>query len=335
MKLSKKQTPKPEGELLSPLKGMPDYTHHLRAPGFDGPRPLLSFILRVLAGDRCLIDEHLTFFMVWFEFQCEGGLNPEINALERAIEDKSSIMSYAIDGMGETMWRLTDMWIDSGKSLMDPDVDSPADRNVEDVLPGQSWSLFEEIRGLLFARHPFYASQRRDGSLGIGDEVPRFSETHADRSREDRLKEYGAMFAAYWFVKLLDSADAGRIARCDSCKAYFSFERVRRSPTKRGVFCSRCRAVKGSKKRTEVSRAKRIDTAARAWCDWATKHEGTPEPQWIASQVNEAHQTSFGRRWVSQHMAQIQQRVERRKQDQIPHARAQREVSNRGRRIDS
>jgi len=301
------QAANPKGRLLSrlrPIEGLP--LAPMRVPGFAGTRPLMSFILKTLAGDWRTIEKHLAFHLVWFEF---GTPSPEIKALERALERKPSILGHAIDGMVETMRQLTDLWIDSGKSPTDADVDAPAVRNVEDVLPGQSESLFDWLDSILFARHPVYASLRRDGSMGLGDTFPRYSETHDDRSIEDRLREYGAKFAAHWFVKLLDSADARCIARCDACRSYLAYQRARLRTTKRGVFCSRCKG-KGSSKRTEISRAKRLDTAARAWGNWLTKHTDPPGLQWIADRVNNAHGTAFGRRWVSQNLTKIQERME-------------------------
>jgi hypothetical protein len=309
MKSRRDRAAKPKGELLSRIRGDRVAGPTLRAPGLTGQRPVLSFIMKTLAGDSRLVEEHLSFYLVWFEFG-ERGLNPQIDVLDIALDRNPALLAYAIDGMVETMRRLTDMWIDSGKSSSDPEWDAPAERNVEDVLPGQSGSLFEWIDSLLFARHPLYASLRRDGSMGIGDAVPRFSETHADRSLDDRLKEYGAKFAAYWFVKLLDSADARRIARCDACKRYFAYQRARLRTVKRGVFCPRpqCK-TKASVKRTADSRGERLNTAATAWLGW-TPRQHTEQRQWVADRVSDAHATTVGRRWVSQNLDEILKRAE-------------------------
>jgi len=305
------RTAKPKSELLSRLTGVP--LRPIRVPGLDGPHPVLSLVLETLKGNWSLIDEHLDFQLVLIEFGA-GDLNPETKALEAAMSRNPNLIGCAMDGMFETMRQLTDMWIDSGKSRADPGVDTPADRNVMDVLPGRAWSLFEFLDSILFARHALYASLRRDGSMGIGDTVPRYSETHEDRSMEDRLREYGAKFAAHWFVKLLSSMDARRIARCDNCGGYFAYERARLRIIKRGVFCprSRCKG-QGSRKRTEKSRARRmgskIDTAAKAWLNW-TPRKRAEQRQWVANRVNDAHDTTVGRRWVSQNLDKIMKRVE-------------------------
>lgn len=309
MRSPAKRTARPKSELLPRFTGVPLLS--IRVPGLDGPHPVLSLVLETLARNWSLIDEHLAFHLVWIEFG-DGDLNPETKALEAAMFLNPELIGCSIDGMFETMQQLADMWIDSGKSRTDPNVDTPADRNVADVLPGRAWSLFEFLDGVLIARHALYASLRRDGSMGIGDAVPRYSETHEDRRMEDRLREYGAKFAAHWFVKLLDSADARRIARCDHCEGYFAYERVRLRTTKRGVFCPRCKG-QGSRKRTENSRATRmgskLDTAAKAWLDW-TSRKRAEQRQWVANRVNDAHATTFGRRWVSQNLDKILKRAE-------------------------
>ena len=94
-------------------------------PAFkDEPRALLSFILRVLDGKhRHMVRQHLEHFLN-YDFQIR---TPEIEALIKRLNDDPSLLRYAIDGMIEAMREMADMWIDSGRSQTDRDVDTPAD----------------------------------------------------------------------------------------------------------------------------------------------------------------------------------------------------------------
>jgi hypothetical protein len=63
-------------------------------------------------------------------------------------------------------------------------------------------------------------------------------------------------------------------------------------------------------KRTEGSRNRRLDTAAKERIEWESRRKGPAPPEWIAEQVNKRHGTAFGRRWVSQNLEKILERVE-------------------------
>jgi hypothetical protein len=140
-------------------------------PGFeDGPRPLLTFILRALDGQhKDLVAEHLRFHF--------GNKLHRINPQERAlfvnaIKSNSDLFYVAVDSFCDTLQRMSDMWIASGKAASDRTVDTVADRNVEDVLPDYEGPLFEWIEQLLFVRSPQYLGMRRDGSIGLKEAFP-------------------------------------------------------------------------------------------------------------------------------------------------------------------
>lgn len=278
-------------------------------PGFkDEPRALLSFILRVLDGKhRHMVRQHLEHFLN-YDFQIR---TPEIEALIKRLNDDPSLLRYAIDGMIEAMREMADMWIDSGKSQTDRDVDTPADRNVEDVLPRRVYSLFQMIDRILLRSYPRYTEMRRDGSLEIKNTFPQFDANSLNGPWEapDALKAHGAKWAAFYFSRLLDSRYSRHISRCDHCKQYFALERARLRTVKTGVSCTAC-GGKAAVKRTVISRTRRFDTAAKAWVEWESRRKSPVEPESVAEQVNKAHGTAFGRRWVSQNLAEIQKRAE-------------------------
>jgi hypothetical protein len=222
-----------------------------------------------------------------------------------------------VDSFTATLRSMADMWIDSGKSPLDRRVDTPADRNVEDVQPGNEISLFVWIDRLLFTRYPRYTQMRRDGSVEIKDSYPHLDYiTNWLRGWDAILAEYGEMWAAWHFTRLLDSPHNRQIARCDSCRTYFAYERTRLCTVYRGVFCQKCKGV-ASVKRTEVSRsnakAPLIETAAQMWIEWEMEPRRMAQKQWVAHEVNNRHGTRYGARWVTQNWdknGNIQKRVE-------------------------
>jgi hypothetical protein len=292
---STKKTDRP----LSPW-GPSLFSYETGVPGLEGERPLLRFILRVLGNHRQLIRKHLLFFLRG-DFEA---LTPEMESAWFDLKHPE-ILDHAVTVMIETMRRAADLWIDSGKDPAHPNIDSPAQRNVEAT-------LFRWINSVLFMRLPGTVQMYRDGTQRIQRNWPHFTERKLNqRGLIGSLEDYGQEFALHYFAQLLNSPDRYRIARCDHCKRYFSYERARFRPVRHGVFCSSCKD-KASVKRTKSSRENRLDTAAKAWLEWDA---GTQIEQrlWVADRVSEAHATTLGRRWVSQNLPKIQERVEARR----------------------
>jgi hypothetical protein len=296
-----------KGETLSPISGLARRTvESPLIPGFrKEPRPLLSFILRVLDGKHAqMVRQHLEAFLR-FDFQIS---TPERDVIQRRLADDPALISNAVDGMIAGMREMADMWIDSGKSLLNPEADTPADRNVEDVQPGREYSLALLIYRALLRTEPAYKELCRDGSQKIIEHFPRF-DPQQFLELDEMLKAHGRKWAAFYFSRLLDSRDSLSLSRCDHCKSYFAYERARLRKVKHGVFCPKCKGT-GSVKRTEASRKARLDTATRAWIEYGGKPHRLNQREWVAGEVNKSHGTSFGARWVSQHLKEIQERVE-------------------------
>jgi hypothetical protein len=306
-KASKHRRQGSKGETLSPLSGQARRTiDGPPTPGFrKEPRPLLFFILRVLdSKHRQMVRQHLEYF--WrFDFQAT---TPEMEWIQKRLSDDPALFCHAVDGMISAMQEMADMWIDSGKSRTDKDVDTPADRNVEDLLPGREYSLAQLIYRALLRTHPVYKELYRDGSQKIIEHFPRFDPQPMWPIGES-LRAHGVKWAAFRFSQLLDSPDSHSLSRCDHCRSYFAYERVRLRTVKHGVFCPRCKGI-ASVKRTGTSRKARFDTAARAWIEYETKSHRLSQREWVKEEVNKSHGTSFGVRWVSQNMPEIQKRVE-------------------------
>jgi hypothetical protein len=312
-------------EFLNPFAPPGAKPKVFRIPCFDSsPNAFIKFVLNVLnrKHEEKLAD-YLGFLLVSDDSRGAPLATPEFKELIRSIEDVPDIFDCAVKSFSETLRDMTDMWIDSGKSAMNQHMDSALDRNVKEVLPGREISLLLWIDRLFLRTHANYMGMRPDGSIGIKKQFPRFDWVmHKFRKHFDALgnldalkgygpamEEYGQMLAAFNMTNLLNSPYSRRVSRCDHCKQYFVYTRARLSAVKNGAHCPQC-IGKASVVRTEASRAKRIETAAKEWVRLESKHKGQPEFERIADEVNKSHGTAFGRRWVSQNLAEIQKTVE-------------------------
>lgn len=267
----------------------------------------IDFVLDALNGRHSeKVAEYLGFHLTFHT----TAQTPEFDRFLEFLRENPECFYSAVDHFAETVRQMADMWIASGKDRMNPLLDSPRDRNVEEVQLGQPISLFAWIDRLVFDVNPSYTGMRRDGTIGIKRLFPRFDLQSLRWGKwEESMKGFARMYAAYTFTNFLDSAYSLRLSRCDSCKTYFVYVRARLRVVKNGVHCGDCGGA-ASVGRTTASRAKRLDTAARAWIEWDQKPRRIGRPEWVAEQVNRTHGTSFGRRWVSQHQTEILARVE-------------------------
>ena len=163
---------KPKGDFLSPYgPSLGKQTFIL--PGMEGENPLLGFVLKVLDGkSRKVLREHLESLLV-FDFQV---VSADMADAWHAIR-RPKMLNYAVTSMVKTMRFTADLWIDSGKSPSDAEVDTPADRRVDVILPGQSFSLFHLFENRFFRRHPQFTGMYRDGTQQIRRHWPRFEES--------------------------------------------------------------------------------------------------------------------------------------------------------------
>ncbi len=291
-------------ELLNPY-GATNY-RVFELPGWEGSRRQLSFVLRVLSGrENKLTQDHLE---VLLSFYFQNSTAERAQVLQ-AVCENPQLLESATKSLIATMQEMAEMWIVSGKNPNDRNVDTPADRNVEDILPDRSVSLLWLINHLLFEKYPRYAALKRDGTLVIKDVPPIFTDDHLSDGLEIGLEKYCRSVAAYYFVHLLDSPYSRHLARCDGCKKYFGYARARLRTVKHGVFCKDCASM-SSGSRTVASRSKWLDTAARAWIEWESKRRSKDRDQWTYDSVNKAHRKSFGKRWISQNLKEIQKRAE-------------------------
>ncbi len=286
----------------------------LRLPGFIGSRPLLSFVLTVLKGkNQRVIRDHL---MLNLQFDLQSF---PIEASERItqLRSDSQWIGVAAKKMIETMRLLADLWIDSGKSGLNREVDTPLDRNVEDVLPGNQVSLFRLIDIHLFDHYPRYTGMRRDGTQRVKGNYPRFDTLDLmSYGLQGAMETYGQRYAMYYFANLLDSPYSRHIARCDSCESYFTYQRAPRRSIMCGVFCANCKD-KGSVRRNQSSRQRRtrnlVTLAADVWDRWRPNSHDGPRSTWIAARLNRKQPAGITGRWVTTHQQEIEAEVRRRK----------------------
>jgi hypothetical protein len=154
---------------------------------------------------------------------------------------------------------------------------------------------------------------------GIPDQPPIFLQFNPPQLNESLPTEQGAALwgrelATYWLMRLIASPAQKRLARCAICKRYFVYQRARAQRNE-----TRCPSCDTSQRRTTLTRSRRLETAAEAWLksnSLSRKRRESPEEwesrrrEWVTAQVNEAHGQAFGRRWVSQHLSEIQERAE-------------------------
>ncbi len=300
-------------ELLSPYGWTNVKSVPVRTPGYDGPRPLLSLVLMILEGKVSkTIQQHLELF---FDMSSRGSDEYEV-----LLSHPRALKSAEV-AMVTTMRQLADLWIDSGKNPTDRTVDTPADRNVEDVLPGQHVSLLRRINSGLLSQVPQWIGMTRDGRLATKWDLPSLESVGGMDELDAPLEVFGRRMAMYWFIKLLDSPYSRNLARCDSCSIYFAYERAPKRTIKNGIFCSECKGS-GSVKRTQSTRdrrnQRRVEIAASFWEQWKPDSRQGKQSTWVAGKVNarlmqlQELQIVITGRWVTQHQQEIELEVGRR-----------------------
>jgi hypothetical protein len=299
-----------DGGFLS-RHGNADSFRFIEPPGCDGPRGCLAFVLKALTGSDSGVIRHQISLALRV-----NRANPD--AVQKVL-DSRELMGIAESSMVNMMRELVDLWIDSGKSASDRGIDTPSERNVQDIPAGRTWSLFHRIDTEFFPMQPQWPEMKRNGTVAFRTPPPRFEGAWLEGiDWSDPLHHFGRQTAYYWFVKLLDSPFSRHIARCDACRSYFSYKRARKRTVKNGVFCSACKGT-GSVKRTQTTRDKRkkenIDSAADVWEKWKPNSSHGLRPKWIAAQVRErSHQRIiFTGSWVTRHQEEIETEVNRRK----------------------
>ena len=286
--------------------------------GHDGPRPQLSFVLKVLAGDDCGVTQmHLGFRPVWRVQEQAGDA--------RALFAVSQCEVLVRNSMIAMMRRLADLWIDSGKSGPNRECDNPSDRNTLYSPPESAavdidrWFTAEariaDIFYRLLGNEAQWPRIHLDGTQSLKEPMVGFtidSSPIFDTSGE--WERFGAKIAMYWFARLLDSPYSRHLARCEFCREYFAYDRAPRTKRKNPVYCPRCkgRAAVG---RVQDSRRKEseahLDAAAAVWGKWKYSRAYPNERAWIAQQVNTVCGTDFKQNWVSKKkVIEIQQRAE-------------------------
>jgi hypothetical protein len=296
---------KKRGELLTPFGRRP-IGPTVPLAGCKGREVLLS-VLQVLQGVDPGIIRPLLLISTYPPY-----LSPtEIRSLLKHF-DAPRIAEQSMFAM---MRELTDLWIDSGKSGVDRQVDTPTERNVEDLPPGHKQPLGELYFSFLQGHVP-WPEMWRSGRQTRGEMAIKFESQEIEkRGWKGAFEHFGQKTAVQWFARLLNSRYARNLARCDRCGVYFATERVRRKPSRSGAFCVEHRAS-GSRVRNRSWRARHkaamVDVAAKAWMDWKKSNRTPNQREWVAQVVNRSFGTVFTKRWVSQekNLTVILERVE-------------------------
>jgi hypothetical protein len=281
-------------------------------PGHTGQRPRLNFVLEVLAGrDPGIVEDLLPFETAFRSYPETFG--PLVSHADSVPAIQAQMISM--------MRRLARLWIDSGKDATDPNIDTPAKRNIV-FAPNEDSPT---IHGLMFARlfntHAQWVQMTSKGKLGVYDTFPHIElDPMTQICNRSSLERYGEQLALYFFARFLDSPHSLNLARCDDCGMYFAYERARQVKVTNGVHCDRCK-VADSVKRTKSSRDKftahLVEVAAAAWMEWKKSNSNPDQKAWTLKQVNEccvdASKAPKTKRWVTTHWNKILETVEWRK----------------------
>ncbi|TCK75877.1 hypothetical protein [Acidipila rosea] len=220
----------------------------------------------------------------------------------------SESLAQAGAAFHKTLHRAFDQWIASGKSGMDKTVEAPFDRSVSTVPAGYSQPLSDDLNDWL-VRNGLPQSVDASGQRVNPEPFVDF------RKLKGAPRLTGRDFALFWFLHFMESPFRYQLARCSNpdCGAYFAYGRKPRRLIKRGAYCANCKG-NGAALRRDLSRSRKmsflLDAAAKAWAEWKQSRQNPDRSEWVARQVNKRCRTEIRRRWVTQHIKEILERVE-------------------------
>jgi hypothetical protein len=204
-------------------------------------------------------------------------------------------------------------WLASGRDKNDPEVDVPSSRNITWTSGRYPTPLFKTLRKF-WDRYEKKTQAVIDGTrsaplffkVGIPDTAASQDPLFAARER-----------AILEFSRLLASGSPERLFCCEGCGKYFSKQRAPRkdTPIFHGSFCGKkaCRHSAGAK-RTEKKRQRdlnqRLDVAAALWLESGQEKPAKLRSAWIAEQMTRKHLIEIRGKWVTQHSAEIEKRVQ-------------------------
>lgn len=201
----------------------------------------------------------------------------------------------------DTLRRLTEQWIMSGKDERDPLRELPWTRNV-------FWSsdtYQERIDRTLIKfidRNPLDIVPDSNGKLAVAYSDPRGASS--DYSPRD--------LAIYEFQRFLASDCPQRLFRCTNCNKYFVLARKPREVIQHGAFCKHCKGagrVRGIQDSRKAKKEKMWNVAAEAWSEW-TPRKRMDQKAWVVQAVRKQCGVVIQRKWVSRNVKEILARVE-------------------------
>jgi hypothetical protein len=222
----------------------------------------------------------------------------------------------------DTLRRLADQWIESGRGFSGED---PWSRNACWFSDAYQERIDRTLQKFM-DRNPPPNEFGRDGRLARLEHVSHLwlPKPVAWPFQEPELEDTLARardYAISEFQKFLASSCPQRLFRCDECGTYFVRARAPRKETTiyHGTFCEKCKH-KGGARRTDSTRkhrkAQMIEWAAVYWPKW-TESKGK-RSEFIATQIN-AHINkepdtwpNIAGNWVTRHQTEIEAEVERR-----------------------
>jgi len=214
---------------------------------------------------------------------------------------------------------LVNQWINSG---IEAEIESPLNRDVRKVLPGDTTPLFDILYAWLNRNMPKPALMN-SGKIAILAQSPsNWTTDEQGLAKRVEPEEYAKECAIFHFKELLDTPGAHRLGRCNNpeCGRHYLRRRLRKKEIKRGTFCTEC-VGKGSQVRTRATRDRRrqtlIESAAGYWTQGkAVRLRGTLS-DWVAGKLRKEQNITITRKWVSRNRKAIEIEVEKRVQSKL------------------
>jgi hypothetical protein len=210
--------------------------------------------------------------------------------------------------------RLVDAWINSAQEIdpaIDLECDTPSKRSI--------LALWAELANVRLNQVLVLTT---GGQANLSALPPPFPQ---GPPKQPLLDDYASDCARFWFLRLLNSPQPTRLARCKcrgecavtNCRRYFVYEREIKGRLKHGSYCPECRPRCGGRRRVEDSRGKlqraRVKAAAIASLNWKPKRRTPDQAAYVAEWVNKyapGNDDGITPVWVARNRKKILEKVE-------------------------
>ncbi len=234
-------------------------------------------------------------------FRVQGFCNPSRRTRDAAIKE-----------FLETLRRLADQWIASGKEQLKSIGEQPWTRNVLWFSDDYQEPIDRTLRKFL-DRYPLPIVPDSAGRFAVAYWEPRDAPwPFPEPALEDTLAKARDL-AIIDFQKFLESDCPQQLFKCNECGKYFALARKPREVIQHGAYCKKCKSAGGARRVEDKRNAEKeemLKIAAEAWMEWKYSHSNPNQLEWVARQVKKRCRGEIQAKWVSRNLKKIQERVE-------------------------